>query len=61
MAYSGLNTSMDAAAELGRNRLSMEMGSVTRGGTAAPVSRDQILRGERGQVNIHLPCSVNHE
>ena len=43
MAYSGLNNSTDAAAELGRNRLSMEMGRVTRDGTAAPVSRDQIL------------------
>ena len=61
MAYSGLNNSMDAAAELGRNRLSMGMDRVTRGGTAAPVSRDQILRGERGQGNIHFPCSVTHE
>ena len=61
MAYSGLNTSMDAAAELGRNRLSMEMRRVTRGETPAPVSRDQILRGERGQGNIHFPCSVNQE
>ena len=61
MANSGLNNSMDAAAELGRNRLSMEMGRVTRGGTAAPVSRDQNLRGEREQGNIHFPCSANHE
>ena len=61
MAYSGLNNSMDAAAELGRNRLSMEMGRVTRNGTAAPVSRDQILRGKRGQGNIYFPCSANHE
>ena len=61
MAYSGLNNSMDAAAEHGRNRLGMEMGRVTRGGTVAPVSRDRILRGERGQENIHFPCSANNE
>ena len=61
MAYRGLNNSMDAAAELGRNRLSMEVGRVTRGGTAAPVSRDQNLRGERGQGNINFPCSANHK
>ena len=30
-------------------------------GTTEPVSRDQILRRERGQENIYLPCSGNHE
>ena len=46
---------MDAAAELGRNpvstrfSLSMEMSRLARDGTAEPVSRDQILRRERGQ------------
>ena len=30
-------------------------------GTAEPVSRDQILRRERGQGNIHFPCSADHE
>ena len=30
----------------------MEMGRLTRDGTAEPVSRDQIFRRERGQVNI---------
>ena len=25
------------------------------------VSRDQILRRERGQGNIHFPCSADHE
>ena len=50
---------MDAAAEIGRNpvstrfSLSMEMSRLTRDGTAKPVSRDQILRRERGQGNIH--------
>ena len=57
---------MDAAAELGRNplstrfRLSMEMSRLKRDGTAEPVSRDQILRHERGHGNIHFPCSADH-
>ena len=59
---------MDAAAELGRNPVSKhqiqpeyEMSRLTRDGTTKPVSRDQILRRERGQVNIHFPCSADHE
>ena len=60
---------MDAAAELGRNpvskrtrfSLSMEMSRLTRDWTAEPVSRDQILRRERGQGNINFPCSADHE
>ena len=58
---------MDAAAELGRNpvstrlSLSMEMSRLTRDGTAEPVSRDQILRSERKQGNIHFPCSADYE
>ena len=61
---------MDVAAELGRNvvskhqirfSLKMEMGRLTRDGTAEPVSRDQILRRERGQGNIYFPCSADHE
>ena len=58
---------MDAAAELGRNpvstrfSLSMEISRLTRDGTAEPVSRDQVLRHERGQGNIHFPCSADHE
>ena len=58
---------MDAAAELGRNpvsnrfSLSTEMSRLTRGGTAEPVSRDQILRHARGQGNIIFPCSADHE
>ena len=58
---------MDAAAELGRSpvvstifSLSMEMGRLTQDGNAEPVSRDQILRRERGQGNIHFPCSADH-
>ena len=52
---------MDAAAELGRNyvstrfSLSMEMSRLARDGAAEPVSRDQILRHERGQGNINFP------
>ena len=34
---------------------------MTRDGTAEPVSRDQILRREPGQGNIHFPCSADHE
>ena len=57
---------MDVAAELGMNPVikhqiqpgSMEMRSLTRDETAEPVSRDQILRRERGLGNIHLPCSA---
>ena len=36
------------------------MSRLTRAGTAEPVSRDQILRHERGQGNIHFPCSADH-
>ena len=39
----------------------MEMSRLTRDGTAENVSRDQILRRERGQGNIHFPCSADHE
>ena len=38
------------------------MSRVTRDGTRLPnPSRDQILRHERGQGNIHFPCSADHE
>ena len=55
-----LNKKMDAAAELGRNPVSKhqiqpeygtEQSRLTRDGTAEPISRDQILRRERGQAN----------
>ena len=36
------------------------MSRLTQDGTAEPVSRDQILRRERGQGNIHFPCSAGH-
>ena len=36
------------------------MSRLTRDGTAEPVSRDQILRHERGQGNIHFPSSADH-
>ena len=40
----------------------MEMSRLTQDGTTAePVSQDQILRRERGQVNIHFLCSADHE
>ena len=34
---------------------------LTRDRTAEVVLRDQILRRERGQVNINFPCSADHE
>ena len=37
------------------------MSRLTRDGTPEPVSRDQILRHERGQGNIHFPCSAAHK
>ena len=37
------------------------MSRMTRNGTVGPVSRNQILRRERGQENIHFPCSADHE
>ena len=43
-----------------RFSLSMEMSRLTRDGTAETVSRDQIFRRERGQGNIHFPCSAHH-
>ena len=38
----------------------MEMSRLTRDETAEPVSRNQILRREREQGNIHFPCSADH-
>ena len=29
--------------------------------TAEPISRDQFLRREHGQENIHFPCSADQE
>ena len=39
----------------------MEISRLTRDGTTEPVSRDQILGRERGQENVHFPCSADHE
>ena len=36
------------------------MSRLTRDGTAEPGSRDQILKRERGQGNIHFTCSADH-
>ena len=43
-----------------RFSLSMEMSKLTRDGTAESVSRNQILRRERGQGKIIFPCSADH-
>ena len=38
------------------------MDRLTRDGTAEPISRDQILRRERGRgKNVYFPCSADHE
>ena len=37
------------------------MSRLKRDGTAETVSRDQILRHERGQGNINFPCSADRE
>ena len=39
----------------------MEISRLTRDGTAEPVSRDQILRRERGQEKVYFPCSADRE
>ena len=60
---------MDAAAELGRNsviskhQIQPEYGDwqADAGRDCQHVSRDQILRRERGQGNIIFPCSADHE
>ena len=36
------------------------MSRLTRDEIAEPVSRDQILRRERGRRNIHFLCSADH-
>ena len=37
------------------------MSRLTWDGTAEPVSREQLLRRERGQGNIKLSCSADHK
>ena len=37
------------------------MSRLTRDGTAEPVSRDQILRRERGQGKLNFSCLADHE
>ena len=37
------------------------MSRLTRGRTAEPFSRDQILRREQGQGKNNFPCSADHE
>ena len=41
--------------------MSMEISRLTRDGSAEPVSRDQILRHERGRGNINFSCSADQE
>ena len=57
---------MDAAAEIEGNPVStrfsldMEMSRLTRDGTAEPVSRDQILRRERGFFVQPTPSRIGN-
>ena len=44
-----------------RFSLSVENYQAERDRMAEPVLRDQILRLERGQGNIHFSCSADHE
>ena len=37
------------------------MSRMTRAGKSESVSRNQVLRRERGQGNINFPCSDDHE
>ena len=37
------------------------MSGLARDETTELVSRDQILRRERGQGNMNFPCSADHE
>ena len=37
------------------------MSRLPRAGPAEPVSRDQLIRREWGQENIHFSCSADHE
>ena len=57
---------MDAARNSGgiplvstRFSLGKDMSRLTRDGTAEPVSRDQVLRREHGQGNIHFRLSAD--
>ena len=58
---------MDAAAEIGRNPVSKHQiqpvygdEQIDAGRDCRIRPRDQILRRERGQGNIHFPCSADH-
>ena len=42
-------------------RVENEQADAGRAGTAELVSRDQILKRERKQGNIHFPCLADHE
>ena len=51
---------LDSSTALNSTGSPYEMSRLTRDGTAEPVSRDQILRHERGQGNIRFSCSADH-
>ena len=67
MAYGGLSKwappRKSGGNPVSKDQIQPEYGDerLTRDGTAEPVSRNQILRRERGQGNIHFPCSADHK
>ena len=54
------NNILDAVAKIGRNEPEYGDEQVPRNGTVILVSRGRILGRERGQENIHFPCSADH-
>ena len=61
---------MDTAAEIGTNPVRKHqiqpdrvwrMSRLNRDRAAEHVSRDRIIRRERGHGNIHFPCSADHD
>ena len=52
---------MDAAAELGRNPVRKQIQPEYGDEQADARLAGPIVRRERGQVNIHFPCSADHK
>ena len=63
MAYGGINkwTPPRKLGGIPRVSTSVENEQAARDGTAEPVSRDQIIKRERGTGNIDFSCLADHE
>ena len=65
MTVGGMRTPSRKAGEIPRVsirlNLNVRLSTLTRDGTVEPVSRDQILRHERGQGIFIFPYSADHE